>query len=635
MKKILCILLILTLSGNFCKSGEILYKVSDIPPELKENARSVIRVSSAEINVFSIDKAEINYLIAITILNKNGLDDANFIEHYDKYLTVSNIRGRIFNENGELIRKISNADIMDFSAIAGYSLYEDNRVKFIDPEIRQYPFTVEYSYEIGMNGIVSLPDWFPVKDYNISLEKSILRVSIPNSIELRYFERNLPGKVKASSDVENNIYDWELINVKAIKYEVLGPSPRDYFPLVLLSPADFEMGGNIGSSTSWKELGDWVFRLNEGKDLLFPETVAELNDLVKDCTNIRERIARIYEFMQGRVRYVNLTIGMGGLQPIEAATVHRLAYGDCKALTNYMKAMLKAVGINSFYCLVNAGGDAPVVISSFPSFQFNHVILCAPVEQDTIWLECTSQHLPSGYLGTFTNDRDALLIDNSDSHLVRTEKMNPENNLEICRAGIFLNEDGSGSACISSQYSGINYDDANKKIMADDNDKKKMISDEMIFPSFQLVDFKYDETRGCDPLITETININFENYLTTINNKYILTLNCTNRLSSALTSSRNRKADIVLRNEFTEVDSLVYQFPVSLELESSPEPANFSSPFGYYRSEVVPGENNLIYIRTLHINNGIYPAASYPDLIEFVDKILVADNEKCVFVRNN
>jgi transglutaminase-like putative cysteine protease len=635
MRQVLCILLIVTLSANFCFSGEILYKVSDIPSELKENARSVIRKSSVEINVFGIDKAEIKYFFVITVLNKNGLEDASFIEYYDKFISVSNIKGRIFNENGEQVAKISNDEIYDFSAIAGYSLYEDNRVKYIDPETRQYPFTVEYSYEIGLNGILSLPDWFPMKDYNISVEKSSIRVNIPKSIELRYYEIHLPVTVKTSSDEVSNIYLWEMNCRKAIKYEALSPSPRDYFPLVMLNPTDFELGGYKGNSTSWKNLGEWISALNEGKDVLLPETVSELNQLIKDCKTSREKIAMIYEYMQGRVRYVNLSIGLGGLQPIEASTVHRLGYGDCKALSNYMKAMLKAVGIDSYYCLVNAGRTAPAIISDFPSTQFNHIILCVPDNHDTIWLECTSQHLPCGYLGSFTNDRYALLIDKSNSHLVMTEKIKPEKNLELCRAGIFINEDGNGSACISRQYSGINYDDASGKVLADDNDKKKMISEKIIFPSFQLVDFKYDENRGKEPSITETININFENYLTSINNKYILTLNCTNRINNSFTSSRNRQADIEFRNEFTEIDSLVYQVPGSLKLESIPEPADFSSPFGSYKSEVVTGENNLIYIRTLHINKGVFSAASYSELVDFIDRIVVADDEKCVFVSNN
>ena len=324
MKKILLLTVIMVLSGNFCFPGEILYKVSDIPPELKENARSVIRFSSVEIKATSVEKAVVKYSYAITVLNKNGIDDARFMVFYDKFLSVSNIKGRVFNEYGELVDKISMDKIRDFSAISGYSLYEDNRVKYIDPENRTYPFTVEYSYELGMNGILNYPFWFPLIDYNISAEKCNLKVIVPKSIELRYFERNLPVIVKISSDEENNIYQWELNDRKAIKYESFSPPRSDFFPAVYLAPAEFELSGYPGRSTSWNALGDWIYKLNEGKDEFLPETLVELRKMVKDCKTDKEKITSVYEYMQGRVRYVNLKIGLGGLQPIDAATVHRL-----------------------------------------------------------------------------------------------------------------------------------------------------------------------------------------------------------------------------------------------------------------------------------------------------------------------
>jgi len=56
---------------------------------------------------------------------------------------------------------------------------------------------------------------------------------------------------------------------------------------------------------------------------------------------------------------VSIQIGIGGWQPFDASTVQRLSYGDCKALANYMKTLLEAVGLSANYCLVNAGKMHP------------------------------------------------------------------------------------------------------------------------------------------------------------------------------------------------------------------------------------------------------------------------------------
>src|SRR5665647_1120703 len=120
--------LLLIFSGPvFAK--DIKYKVAEIPKELRENAQSVVRNEEIVFEVKSLNRAIVNVTYAITILNKNGIADAYFHEFYDKFTKISGIKGHVFDENGEQIKKIPMDDILDYSAISGYSIYEDNRIK--------------------------------------------------------------------------------------------------------------------------------------------------------------------------------------------------------------------------------------------------------------------------------------------------------------------------------------------------------------------------------------------------------------------------------------------------------------------------------------------------------------------------
>ena len=614
-------------------AGEILYKVSDIPKELKDNARSVLRNDERIFEVTSVDKGTLKVTYAITVLNKNGLDDAYFTEYYDKFRSVSGIKGRVFDESGVLIKKILSDDIQDHSAISGFSVFEDTRVKIIDPKIRNIPFTVEYTWEVTYNGFFQYPMWMPQPHYDLAVEKSSFKALIPNELEFRYLERGILSPVNFTPDKEKKTYYWEASHLKALEHEPFSPPSGETFPMVLMAPSEFEIGGFEGNADSWTSLGDWVCSMNEGRDNLPEETVSFLKGLTKDSGDDYGKIRKIYEYMQGRVRYVNIKTGIGGWQPIDASTVQRLCYGDCKALTNYMQAMLKSVGINSYYCLVSAGEYAASLIATFPSFQFNHAFLCIPAEPDTLWLECTSQQVPCGYLGTFTDDRNVLLIDKGKSKIVRSRSYGPGDNLESSISRVKIDESGKGTMETNSVYMGLKYDEILFTYLADDMDKKKMISDKLKFPAFNVISFNYEEKREIIPAIKESLIVNFENYLTSLNSNYLMPLNCTKKITGSPSNVRNRETEIVIRHPFRDVDTIIYELPATLKVESAPDPVHIVSQFGEYKSNIELKGEFLIFIRDFHVNKGNYPALSYADFISFYDRIVVADDMKCVLVK--
>ena len=127
--------------------------------------------------------------------------------------------------------------------------------------------------------------------------------------------------------------------------------------MVLTAPNEFEIDGYKGNMNTWSELGMFYNALNQGRDKLSDETINKLKDLVKDCSDDYCKIEKIYAYLQNNTRYFYIGMGIGGWQPIKAEDVDRRKYGDCKALTNYTVAMLKAVGINAHHAVIHAGNN--------------------------------------------------------------------------------------------------------------------------------------------------------------------------------------------------------------------------------------------------------------------------------------
>ncbi len=159
----------------------------------------------------------------------------------------------------------------------------------------------------------------------------------------------------------------------------------------------FEFEGYAGSNADWVSLGNWIHQLQEGRLALPEEAKADVKTIVDQYANPYEQAKAIYEYMQQRSRYVSIQLGIGGFQPFDAQTVHELGYGDCKALTNYTQALLHEAGLEAYYTLVKAGKKAYTFEPEFTANQFNHVILCTVIAEDTVWMECTSQQIPFGF----------------------------------------------------------------------------------------------------------------------------------------------------------------------------------------------------------------------------------------------
>jgi hypothetical protein len=333
-----------------------------------------------------------------------------------------------------------------------------------------------------------------------------------------------------------------------------------------------------------------------------------------------------------KTRYVSIQTGIGSWQPFDADKVDRLSFGDCKALSNYMKSMLEAIGIKAYYTLVKAGDYQADLVKEFPHNQFNHIFLCVPIKKDTLWLECTNQRDPFGYLGTFTDDRDVLVIDKDNSKIVHTKAYTAEDNKEIRTSKVKLDNTG-GSATVLAVYKGINYDRMLPILLSDDTDKKRIVTENISLPGFQLKNFAFKETKQIIPSIEETLNINFENYGTVMGSRMLVPLNFMNRFNSIPERVRSRKTDVYIRRSHSEVDTVVYELPFIYKAESLPQPVSIQSQFGKYEAKAEIKAEKLFYVRTLEIKKGLYPPSAYTDLIDFYEKIEAADNLKLSLIK--
>ncbi|MEQ9414019.1 MAG: DUF3857 domain-containing protein, partial [Cyclobacteriaceae bacterium] len=436
--------------------GQGNYSVQLIPDNLKEGASVVVRNKEERFDIKSKSSASFHSFEAITILNSKGRDHAIKIIAYDQLTKVVQLRASVYDGSGRLIKKLKTSDFEDRSAISGFTLYQDNRIKIADLSTTHYPFTIELEYELDYKFLFYIPTFYPIWDEDMTAQRAKYTLGFSTNTKPRVRVSQLAeDKYKYAED--NESMTWSFTNVEAFKREKYGPPWRELLPAIFSAPTNFEYDGYAGNMSSWENFGTWIMQLNSGRDNLSEETKLKVKELTKGLTTIEEKSRVLYQFLQSKTRYVSIQLGIGGFQPFEAKVVDEVGYGDCKALSNYMIALLREADVFSNYTLIRAGQNSPPIDHSFPSTQFNHVIVSVPNGADTLWLECTSQSNPFKYLGSFTGNRNALAISEKGTKIVKTPSGH-ENNQMVRKLKVKVDENGLASIDAHVTYSGLQYE---------------------------------------------------------------------------------------------------------------------------------------------------------------------------------
>jgi REP element-mobilizing transposase RayT len=616
-------------------AADIDYNVKNIPQELLKDANAVKRMEHIKFEVHSLTSTTYKKKYAFTILNEKGDRFSTFVEFYDKLHKISSIEGSLYDGNGKLIKKLKSKDIVDLSAVGDGSLMDDDRKKVHSFHYNVYPYTVEYDAEIKFSHTFLFPGWYAQEDEFVAVENSSFTLVHPEKYKVRYQQFNYDGVPKEFIDKNLKVVTWNVANVRAIKKELYAPRWHELTTTVSLAPTDFQLDNYKGEMSTWKGFGKFIYELSKGRDVLPDDIKQQVKSLTARASSDVEKIKILYDYLQKNTRYISIQLGLGGWQPFEATYVAKKGYGDCKALSNYMYSLLKEAGINSHYTLIKSGSFENMLFPEFPSNQFDHVILCVPVKNDTIWLECTSQTDPFGYMGAFTGNRKALLITEEGGVVVNTKNYLKEDNLQLRKAVGNIIEDGSLQTSIETKYFSMQQDHMHKFINFRSKDKvKEILQADLGLPTYNLNEFKYTEKKNINPEIQEDLDIFVSNYATITGKRLFITPNLLNK-SSDKVILEDRLYDLCINYAYKDVDTIEYQLPTGYKPESVPQDVSLVTKFGTYKSSIKFVEDKIIYTRIREQYSGRFSNKDYNDLVAFYNEIYKADRNKIVMVKNN
>lgn len=620
----------------FASGKELPYAVRNIPAQLLKDADAVVRIYRQSFKVKNSSSAVYTVKKAVTIFTREEREQGEINLQYDRMIDIDELEGRIYDSDGRLVKELESDDIKDNVAIAGYTLYGDSRAKSAGLYYDVYPYTVEYEYEISYDGYISWPAWltYPSDD---AVEMNSFEVMISDDQPLRYWCNRDSLKPALSTDGSYRVYRWEAGNLPKLSRDAIGDDTEDVSGIVMIAPTEFTVEGYKGRMDSWKEFGRWAYSLALGRDKLPAGAATDVDRMTAGIADTVSMIKKLYEYLQNRTRYVNISLGIGGWQPFDAKYVHERGYGDCKALSNYMVALLKYAGITAYPVLINSGYDRLPIVPEFPSNQFTHVIVCVPLQKDSIWLECTSQTIPFGVLGPTTENRQALMVTPEGGMLVNVPATSCYENTLVRSSSIKINNDGSAAVSTSTVFRGDQQVSVRMAIYrASPDECRNWVQSSVDIPDGRLKNFSLTGIEDKNPVIRLDAEFISPRFASVSGTRVFFQPNAMDRYNSVPPHVSERLSPVRFRYPYTNVDTVSYTIPENYIPESVPAEISRKEPFGEFLSRYsYDGNRTITFIRSLSMKNYSIPAADYGIFREFMQEIVKTDRSQIVLIRKN
>ncbi|HEY6662801.1 MAG TPA: DUF3857 domain-containing protein [Sphingomicrobium sp.] len=212
------------------------------------------------------------------------------------------------------------------------------------------------------------------------IESAYSRLIWPNGLKLNVRQTSALPPARRSSRDGKTIFELAATDIEPL----LPPSG---------APDRFKVGRLVEASdlSSWADLSDLMAPLCRTAAVI--PASGPLHDEVErirtSTADPKRRAEQALALTQDRVRYVALLMGQGGYVPATAEATWSRRFGDCKAKTALLLAMLHQLGIEADPVLVQIrGGD--MIRDRLPILAlFNHVLVRAQIGGKTYWLDGT------------------------------------------------------------------------------------------------------------------------------------------------------------------------------------------------------------------------------------------------------
>jgi hypothetical protein len=416
-----------------------------------EKPNAIILEDETTFEIIKSNRAKHTVHRVIKVMNAEGKEFGKIPIQESSFYKLKKFSGAVRDTNGIEIYAYGKKDGKRFCGYEEYGLYSDACIWAYQLSTNKYPYIIDIEYTMEYYSLFFWPRWSPQGSIPVEHSKYQLTVHAAFNFDTREY-----GLITPPSIIEKGhkkIYCWELNDIPAFELDDYAFYLGNERMLVKFSPHEFWLEDYSFDGGSWTELGKGNYEMAKRSFVFDKKNNSFINELQKDVDSQLHFCRRLHEALSKKMRYVAVETGIGGWQPSKCKDTFERGYGDCKDLSTLYAYMLQDAGIKAKTALILTR-DKGQIDPDFPELWFNHVILLAIADNDTIWIDPTCQQCPIDDLPWLDEDVYVLVSDWAGGQLIKTPVSTPKDNSISRKTTIELSRDKSADVCLEYMIEG-------------------------------------------------------------------------------------------------------------------------------------------------------------------------------------
>ncbi|HET7871264.1 MAG TPA: DUF3857 and transglutaminase domain-containing protein [Terriglobales bacterium] len=619
-------------------------------PAHDEKTDAVLMYSETLVNVISTDKIKTTVREAYKILRPGGRERGTVLVFLNSNRKVTSLHAWSIPAQGKDY-EVKDKAALEVSPpmINGAELIDDVKARIVRIPASEPGNIVGYEYEIEEHPLVLQENWvFQSED---PVRESRFTLQLPPGWEYKASWLNY-AETKPIA-VGNSSWQWVLNDIKPVREEDDMPPLRGVLGRMVVSfipPGGF----NANGFSNWRQMGDWYRSLTAGRTDASPEIKRRVAELTAQAKTQFEKMKAIARFLQQDIRYVAIELGIGGLQPHLAADVFTHRYGDCKDKATLMRSMLREIGVESYYVVINT--ERGSVTPETPAYAggFNHAILALKLPQDAVdssllatvlhpslgkllFFDPTNELTPFGQISGHLQSSYGLLVGPDGGELVELPKQPASTNSVQRVAKLTLEPNGILQGDVEEKRVGDRAQSQRYALrnVTKDSERVKPI-ESLLASSFSR--FRITKATALNlqqPDLPLGFNYSFvvEGYAQNAGGLLLVRPRVLGSKARALLEKKEqRKFPVEFEGPVQDIDTFEITLPPGYEVDDLPPPVDAEFSFASYHSKTHAKGNVITYTRTFEVKELSVPVSKAEELKKFY-RIIAGDERNTAVLK--